>query len=318
MFTDSYHNGGILLSGVSKSYGEVRAVRSLDLLIAPGETVALLGPNGAGKTTTIAMLLGLTTPDSGRVSLFGLSPAQAVKAGAVGAMLQTAAQLECLRAGELVKLMASYYPPALPVDEALRLAGIAEFADRWVTKLSAGQIQRLRFAAAIVGDPDLLVLDEPTVGIDVEGGREFWRAMRAIAGRGKTVVFATHYLEEADAFADRIVLIAHGKVVADGATTEIKAQAGQPTIRATLLDVDAAELGALPGVARAERRGDTVTLLCSDADTALRELLGAFARVRDIEVVGSSLEEAFLELTSDVGRHHPHQSNPTNSQEVLS
>jgi ABC-2 type transport system ATP-binding protein len=317
MFSDSFHSGGILLSGVSKSYGDVRAVRSLDLLIAPGETVALLGPNAAGKTTTIDMILGLTRPDSGRVSLFGMSPAQAVADGAVGGMLQSGAPLEYLRVGELVRLMASYYPRALPVDEVLRLAGIADLADRWVTKLSAGQIQRVRFAAAVVGDPDLLVLDEPTVGIDVEGRREFWRAMRARAGRGKTVLFATHYLEEADAFADRIVLIAHGTVVADGATSEIKALAGRRTIRATLRDVDAAELSALPGVVRAERQGDTVTLLCSDVDSALRELLGAFAGVRDVEVLGSSLEEAFLELTSDSGRDHAGQPNPGNRQEAL-
>jgi ABC-2 type transport system ATP-binding protein len=181
----------------------------------------------------------------------------------------------------------------------LRLTGAAEFATQWTTKLSGGQAQRVRFAAALVGDPDLLVLDEPTAGIDVEGRREFWHAVRAIAERGKTVAFATHYLEEADAYADRIVLIARGRIVADGPATEIKARAGSRTIRATLPAVDVASLGALPGVVSAERHGDAVILSCSDADTALDALLGTFRGVRDIEVRGRSLEEAFLQLTAD-------------------
>ena len=291
--------GGIVLSHLSKSYGEVRAVRSIDLVIAPGETVALLGPNGAGKTTTIDMMLGLIRPDRGTVTVFGEPPAAAVRAGWVGGMLQTGSPPDHLRVRELVTLMASYYPRPLPVDEVLRLTGAEEFAQRWTTKLSSGQAQRVRFAAALVGDPDLLVLDEPTAGIDVEGRRQFWRAMRAMAERGKTVVFATHYLEEADAYADRIVLIASGRIIADGPATEIKAHAASRTIRATLPGVDVASLRALPGVVSAERHGDTVALSCSDADTALVALLGTFPGARDIEVRGGSLEEAFLELTAD-------------------
>ncbi len=180
--------------------------------------------------------------------------------------------------------------------------GHAEMADV-DQQLSGGQAQRVRFAAALVGNPDLLILDEPTAGMDVEGRREFWQAMRAVAERGKTVIFATHYLEEADANADRIVLMARGRIVADGPATEIKAQVGSRTVRATLPGVDLAELRALPGVLSAERHGDSVTLSCSDTDAALSALLSAFPDVRDIEVHGASLEEAFFELTADEDDH---------------
>ncbi len=286
-----------MLSRLAKSYGDVRAVRDIDLMIAPGETVALLGPNGAGKTTTIDMMLGLTKPDRGTVSIFGAAPAVAVRSGWVGGMLQTGSPLDRLRVREIVTLMASYYPHPLPVDEVLRLTGADEFATRLTTKLSGGQVQRVRFAAAIVGDPDLLLLDEPTAGIDVEGRRDFWQAVRAMTQQGKTVLFATHYLEEADAYADRIVLIAHGQIVADGPATEIKARVGSRTIRATLPEVTVAALSALPGVRSAERHGDAVIVTCTDADAALPALLTAFPVARDIEVQGGSLEEAFLELT---------------------
>jgi ABC-2 type transport system ATP-binding protein len=293
------HQGGIVLTNLSKSYGDVHAVRAIDLMIAPGETVALLGPNGAGKTTTIDMVLGLTRPDSGSISLFGMSPVQAVAAGAVGGMLQMGSPIAYLKVRELVSLMASYYPHPLSVDAVLRVTGADEFAGRWTTKLSGGQAQRVRFAAALIGNPDLLLLDEPTAGIDVEGRREFWQTMRGIAGQGKTVVFATHYLEEADAFADRIVLISRGRIVADGPATEIKARAAARSVRATLPGVALAQLGSLPGVVAADRHGDTIILSCSDADDAVKALIGAFPYVRDIEVGGGSLEEAFLELTAD-------------------
>jgi ABC-2 type transport system ATP-binding protein len=289
---------GVALSGLAKSYGPVRAVRGVDLVIAPGETVALLGPNGAGKTTTIDMMLGLTRPDEGTVSIFGVPPAVAVRDGYVGAMLQSGSPLDHLKVREIVALMASYYPHPLPVDDVLRITGADEFAGQWTTKLSGGQAQRVRFAAALAGDPDLLLLDEPTAGIDVEGRRDFWQAMRAVTERGKTVVFATHYLEEADAYADRIVLIARGQIVADGPATEIKAQAGARCIRATLPGVDVEALSMLPGVRSAQRHGDSVLLSCTDSDSALVALLAAFPGVRDIEVTGGSLEEAFLELTA--------------------
>jgi ABC-2 type transport system ATP-binding protein len=290
---------GIELSKLAKSHGSVQAVRGIDLAVAPGETVALLGPNGAGKTTTIDMILGLSRPDSGTVSVFGASPTEAVKSGWVGGTLQDGSPPDQLRVRELVALMASYYPHPLGVDDVLRQTGIADIAERWASKLSGGQAQRVRFAAALVGDPDLLVLDEPTSGIDVEGRREFWHAMRAVAERGKTILFATHYLEEADANADRIVLMARGRIVADGPATEIKAKVGTRTIRSTLPAVDLADLQALPGVLSAERHGDAITLSCSDTDAALSALLRAFPGARDTEVRGASLEEAFFELTGE-------------------
>jgi ABC-2 type transport system ATP-binding protein len=291
--------GGIALSRLSKSYGGVRAVRGIDLVIAPGETVALLGPNGAGKSTTIDMVLGLTRPDSGTISLFGMSPAQAVAGGVVGGMLQTGSLIPHLSVRELVTMVASLYPRALGVDEVLELTGTAEFAARPTNKLSGGQTQRVRFAVALVSNADLLLLDEPTAALDVEGRREFWISMRAVAARGKTVVFATHYLEEADAFADRIVLIARGRIVADGPAPEIKARVGGRTVRATLPGAALAELAALPGVTSADRHGDAVVLNCSDAEAALRALLARFPAARDVEVHGAGLEEAFLALTGD-------------------
>ena len=289
----------IALEGLAKSYGPVQAVRGIDLSIAPGETVALLGPNGAGKTTTIDMVLGLTRPDQGRVSVFGISPADAVRAGWTGGMLQTGSLPDHLRVRELVELIASYYPHPLSVRDVLDQTGVSDFANQWTTKLSGGQTQRARFAAALVGDPDLLVLDEPTASIDVEGRRDFWQAVRGVTSRGKTVVFATHYLEEADAYADRVVLMARGTVVADGPATEIKAKAVRRTVRATLAGVDVAVLKALPGVLDAERHGDAVVLSCSDADAALGSLLGTFHGVRDVEVRGGTLEDAFFELTAN-------------------
>src|SRR5579863_3184964 len=289
----------ITATGLTKSFGAVRAVRGLDLELARGTTVALLGPNGAGKTTTIDMLIGLTKPDAGSVSLFGRTPTEAVKAGLIGAMTQTGQLIDYLTVRELITMMAAIYPAPLDVDEALAISGADDFADRQTRKLSGGETQRVRFAIALVSDAELLVLDEPTVALDVEGRRDFWSAMRAFAARGKTVLFATHYLEEADAYADRIVLMSHGRIVADGAPTEIKATVGGRIIRATLPGVDLAELLALPGVTAVDRKGDAVTLSCSNSDATLRDLLATYPFIRDIEVRGAGLEEAFLELTLD-------------------
>lgn len=291
--------GGIVLDGLVKSYGHVQAVRGVSIEIEAGETVAILGPNGAGKTTTIDMLLGLAHPDAGTVSVFGHTPAQAVQAGLVGGMLQTGQVIKELTVRELVTLMASLYPHPRDTDDVIHITGLTEEADRRATKLSGGQAQRLRFALALVADPSLLVLDEPTVALDVEGRREFWTAMRATAAEGKTVLFATHYLEEADAYADRVILMARGKVVADGSSAEIKAKVGLKTIRGTLPDADIEALGQLPGVTTADRRGDDFVLSCYDSDAALRRLLTDYPAVCDIEVRGAGLEEAFLELTGD-------------------
>lgn len=290
---------GIVLSGLKKSYGQIQAVRGVDLTIAAGETVALLGPNGAGKSTTIDMILGLAQPSAGRVSVFGMSPAQAVASGRIGGMLQTGSLVEYLSVAELVVMVASMYPHPLRVDEVLEATGTTSFAGQRTTGLSGGQTQRVRFALALVANPDLLVLDEPTAALDVEARRDFWSAMRSVAELGKTVLFATHYLEEADAYADRIVLMARGRVIADGPSTEIKAKVGGRTIRATLAGVDLSALRALPGVNTADRHGDSVVLSCGDSDVALRALLAAYPGAADIEVAGAGLEEAFIQLVGD-------------------
>jgi ABC-2 type transport system ATP-binding protein len=302
-------NGGIQLRNVAKSYpgphGPIRAVRGVDVSIAAGKTVALLGPNGAGKSTTIDMLLGLSTPDSGTVSVFGRPPRESVDAGLIGAMLQTGGLIRDLSVSELVAMMASLYPNPMGVDEALEVTGLKAIAGQRTHKLSGGQTQRVRFALAIVCNPELLVLDEPTVALDVEGRREFWTIMREFAARGKTVLFATHYLEEADANADRAILMAHGRVVADGPTTEIKARVGRRTLRATLPDADPSHLAGLPGVASADRHGDAVILSCTDSDLTIRALLEHYPAARDIEITGGSLEEAFLELTGEPDDDEP-------------
>jgi len=296
-------SSAIELRALEKSWrgpsGPVRAVRGIDVSVRRGETVALLGPNGAGKSTTIDLILGLAQPDAGSVSVLGRAPRDAVTAGQVGAMLQTGALIRNLSVRELVAMTASLYPRALAVDDVLERVGLTAIASQRTQKLSGGETQRVRFAVALVGDPQLLILDEPTVALDVEGRRAFWQAMRHLASEGRTLLFATHYLDEADANADRAVLLARGSVVADGATTEIKGRVGTRTIRATLPDVDAGELAALAGVHSADRHGDAVTLVCEDSDRAIRALLARFDDARDIEIAGAGLEDAFLRLTVD-------------------
>jgi ABC-2 type transport system ATP-binding protein len=290
---------GIELAGLAKSYGEGRAVRGIDVSVHRGETVALLGPNGSGKSTTIDILLGLLQPDGGSVTVFGRQPAQAVDEGLVGAMLQTGGLIRDLRVREIVTMIASLYPNPLAVDEVLELTGVSEFAERLTQELSGGQTQRVRFALALATNAELLVLDEPTVALDVEGRHEFWTTMRDVAAHGKTILFATHYLEEADAYSDRAVLMARGRVVADGPPTEIKALVGTRTIRATLPGAPLEELERLPGVNHADRRGEAIVLSCTDSDAAIRALLTAHPETRDIEIRGAGLEEAFLQLTRD-------------------
>jgi len=304
---DAAAQTGIALRGLTKTFagpsGPVRAVQGIDLDIAPGETVALLGPNGAGKSTTIDMLLGLTKPDAGSVSIFGLDAGGAVAAGRIGAMLQVGGVIQFLTVRELLEMMAALYPNPLPVDETIRLAGIGDITERRTNKLSGGQTQRVRAAVALISNPDLLVLDEPTVALDVEARRDFWATMREFAKRGKTILFATHYLEEADAYADRIILMARGRIVADGPATEIKATVGQRTIRATLPGAEVTALQALPGVVGVELLGEAVVLTCTDSDAALRALIGSFPQARDFEVTGAGIEAAFLALTGDTDEH---------------
>jgi ABC-2 type transport system ATP-binding protein len=290
---------GLSIRGLTKSYGPVRAVDGVDLDIVAGETVALLGPNGAGKSTTIDAVLGLSRPDAGEVAVLGRPPADAVRAGLVGAMLQSGGLISEIGVRELVELAASLYPAPMPVDEVLDRADLIELADRRTTKLSGGQVQRVRFALALVPDPQLLVLDEPTAALDVEARRRFWASMRQLTAAGRTVLFATHYLEEADAYADRVVLLARGRVVADGPATAIKAVVGGRTVRFTLAGADLAALRRVPGVTAAEAHGDGVTLQSSDSDATLRALLAAEPAARDVEVAGADLESAFLTLTGD-------------------
>jgi ABC-2 type transport system ATP-binding protein len=285
------------LAGLTKTFGTVTAVDGLSLRIEPGEVVAFLGPNGAGKTTTVDMLLGLARPDAGTVRVFGGTPGDAVRLGRIAAVMQTGGLLKDLTVAETVRMTAHFYGHSRPVTEVLERAGIADIADRPVGKCSGGQQQRLRFALALLPDPDLMVLDEPTTGMDVEGRRDFWQAIRADARSGRTVLFATHYLDEADAYADRIVLVRQGRVVADGTTAEIKNLAAGRVVRATLPGADQAALAALPGVQSVEVRGDAVLVHTEDSDVVARHLLTR-TDARDLEITSRNLEDAFLALTT--------------------
>jgi ABC-2 type transport system ATP-binding protein len=222
---------------------------------------------------------------------------RAIAHGLIGAMLQSGGLIRDLSVLELLRMMAGLYPTPIAPEQAIATAGIGDISARRTQALSGGETQRVRFAMALVSNPDLLVLDEPSVGMDVEARHAFWLTVREYASRGKTVLFATHYLEEADRYADRVVLMAQGRIVADGPTTEIKAMVGSRTIRATVPGAETERLRVLPGVTQLERLGDAVTLVCSNSDLALRALLAECAEARDIEVVGAGLEEAFLHLT---------------------
>ncbi|MFI6789598.1 ABC transporter ATP-binding protein [Nonomuraea sp. NPDC050383] len=304
----------VAASGLRKSYAGRPAVAGVDLLVAPGEMVALLGPNGAGKSTTVDMMLGLTTPDAGEVSLFGRSPREAVAGGAVGVMLQEAALPDDATVHETVAMICSLHRAPMPVERALRLARVEDLAGRRAAALSGGQRQRVRLAMALAPDPGLLVLDEPTSAMDVSARRGFWHSMREYARTGRTVLFATHYLEEAEAHADRVVLMRAGAIVADGPVTAVMARVGGRILRATVPAIGPATVPAtgrqdlagllsdLPGVASAELDGERATLSCSDSDAALRALLARFPAARDIEVRAPGLEEAFVLLTEEPAR----------------
>jgi len=286
------------MTGLHKSFGSVQAVRGVDLEIAPGEVVAFLGPNGAGKSTTIDMLLGLTRPDAGSVTVFGARPVDAVQAGRVGAILQGGGLLPDVTVGELVGMYAGLQRHPLPLKVAMARAGIADIAKQKTTKLSGGQAQRVRYALALVPDPDLMVLDEPTVAMDVELRRAFWASMREFTASGRTVLFATHYLDEADDFADRVVVLARGVVVADGTGAEIKSSVAGRTISAVIPGTDHRRLTDLPGVAATDQQGQRILLHCTDSDAALRALLAMVPAAHDIEIAAGNLEDAFLELTA--------------------
>ncbi|WP_285784982.1 ABC transporter ATP-binding protein [Microbispora sp. NBRC 16548] len=286
----------VSLTSATKRFGPVRAVDGLTLAIPRGQTVALLGPNGAGKSTTIALLLGLLPPDSGRAALFGLDPEQAVRQGLVGAMPQEGGLIPRVTVRELLTFVSGTYAAPLPLDRVLTLARIGDLRDRRVDRLSGGQAQRVRFAMAVCGDPDLIVLDEPTAALDVEARREFWNGMRGLASQGKTILFSTHYLDEADEHADRVVVLGHGQVIADGTSAEIKRAAALTTVSVTA-DGESAWFSTLPGVRHMEIRGGRVHLRSGDSDATVMALARAGA-VRELEVVPADLEDAFVALTA--------------------
>ncbi|WP_116451450.1 ABC transporter ATP-binding protein [Blastococcus litoris] len=287
------------ISGLTVRYGGTTAVDGLDLVVPAGQTVALLGPNGAGKSTTVNAVLGLLHPDAGRIQVLGRSPQDAIRAGGVGAMLQHGGLPSEARVGEVIDLVRRSFPTAWPLDDLVVTAGIDGLLGRPVDALSGGQRQRVLLALALAGEPPLLLLDEPTSAMDVEGRRAFWTTMRGLAGRGHTVVFATHHLEEADAVADRVVVVAGGRIVADGSAASLKA--GAATRRISFTAVDDRDLDALPAVRGTSRQGSTVTLSTSDAEATLRALLAAGTPLPDLEVRGASLEDAVLTLTSTIG-----------------
>ncbi|WP_458245519.1 ABC transporter ATP-binding protein [Streptomyces sp. MAI_2237] len=292
---------------VSKTYGTVRAVDGLTLALHPGETVALLGPNGAGKSTTLDLLLGLKNADSGSVKVFGTSPREAIVAGRVGAMLQSGGLMDEVTVAELVRLGCDLHPRPYKPADVLARAGISQIADRKVNKLSGGQAQRVRFALATAGDSDLIVLDEPTTGMDVSARQAFWATMREQADQGRTVLFATHYLEEADAIADRVLVLHRGRLLADGTAAEIKAKAGARRVSFDLEGpIDEAPLRDLPFLTSltvsnsgsAAGSGQTVRLQSADADATVHALYGLGLYPRNLEVAGLGLEQAFVAITA--------------------
>ncbi|MFD7959188.1 ATP-binding cassette domain-containing protein [Streptomyces zaomyceticus] len=293
---DQTKEPAVALRAATRSYGTVRALDGIDLTVRRGETVALLGRNGAGKSTAVSLLLGLDEPDGGRVELFGGTPEQAVASGRVGAMLQEGRATPRVTVREVVSFVARTYPSPMPVAEALALAGLTDFAERRVGRLSGGQAQRVRFAIALVGNPELIVLDEPTTALDVEARQEFWEAMRGYARRGNTVLFSTHYLEEADAYADRIVVLDAGRIVADGTGEDLKRAAGGNLVSLDLAGSPTEWLATLPGVVSVEIRGDRARLRTEDSDATVRALAARDA-IRSLEVTRASLNDAFLTLS---------------------
>jgi len=285
---------------VTRRFGVVLAVDNLSLTVGHGATIALLGPDGAGKTTAITMLLGLAAPDSGSIEIFGSPPGSATARASVGAMLQDGGMMPGVLVGELLAMVRHLYPAPLALGEALEIAQLDGLEKRRVDRLSGGQSQRLRLAMALIGDPRLLILDEPTAAMDVETRRGFWHAMEGFTERGRTILFSTHYLEEADVAADRIVMMARGRVVADGTPSAIKDSVGLRVIRFSTDHAGIAGLDALPGAVSAAAHGNRVELRCKDSDSALRALIATRPDACDIEVAGIALEDAFITITDGI------------------
>ncbi len=284
------------LEWASKSFGKIKAVTGLDFEMRAGEVVALLGPNGAGKTTTVRLLMGLIRPSAGSARLFGMDPSRTAARVRVGAMLQVSKVPETLKVREHIELFSSYYPHPLPPAEVVAAAGLGGLEDRLFGKLSGGQRQRVLFALALCGDPDLLFLDEPSAGLDVEGRRSLWERIAARKRGGGSVLLTTHNLEEADFLADRIVLLDHGHVLAEGTPDQIKARVAGRTVRCrTSLAQDRLEM--LPGLRAVRRDGDLVELFASEPERLVGALLAADPALSGLEVRGAGLEEAFLALT---------------------
>jgi ABC-2 type transport system ATP-binding protein len=290
------------LQGVSKHFGSVVALDRVDLTLRAGEVTAILGPNGAGKTTAVRLMLGLAQPSAGEARLLGRNPTSIAARERVGVMLQVSKVPETLRVAEHIRLFSSYYPMPLPLAEIIDLAGLTGLENRAFGKLSGGQQQRLLFALAICGDPEFLVLDEPTVGLDVEARRAFWSEMRRLVARGRSLLLTTHYLEEADSLADRIVILQAGRIIADGPPADIKARVAGKQVRCvTRLDADA--LMALPG-ARGWRQDKHASVISvTDVERFVRELLAEDPSVSDLEISSANLEQAFIELTTPAPQH---------------
>jgi ABC-2 type transport system ATP-binding protein len=286
------------LEDVTKNYGDVRALRNVNFTVRAGQVVALLGPNGAGKTTAVKLLLGLLPPTSGKARVFGGDPTNPQNRMRTGAMLQVGRVPETLRVGEHIDLFSSYYPNPLPIDEVLAASGLEKLRDRKFGDLSGGQRQRTLFALAICGNPDLLFLDEPTVGLDVEARRALWEEIRRLVARGKTVLLTTHYLEEADALADRITVIHQGTIIAEGTPSEIKAQTSGKRIRC-ITTLNLASLQLIPGVTAARQDREAVEIHAREAEPVVRALLARDASLSGLEITSAGLEEAFLALTQD-------------------
>ncbi|GAB32996.1 ABC transporter ATP-binding protein [Gordonia otitidis] len=294
----------LVIDDVTKTFrsgngSDVTAVDGLSMTIDPGEVVAFLGPNGAGKTTTLDMVLGLTQPDSGTVEVDGLPARKAARTGRVAAVLQSGGLLPDFTVEETMRIIADLHGRTRDVGATMARAGVADIAARKVSRCSGGEQQRLKFALATLPDPDLIVLDEPTAGMDVESRRAFWSAIRADAGAGRTVVFATHYLEEADDFADRLVMVSHGRIVADGSTAEIRNIASRRVVSA-ILDEDSVSVVAseFPDLEVVERRGGRTYLSANDSDALARCLLTT-TDARELEIATHNLEDAFVALTTD-------------------
>jgi len=285
------------LIAASKRYGQVEALRGVSLAIQPGEIVAMLGPNGAGKTTSISLMLGLRQPTGGQVRLFGLPPTDRRARSRAGVMLQESGTPAVLTVRELVALFGSYYPSPLPADRAVAMAGLADKADARVATLSGGQRQRLYFALAVCGDPEVLFLDEPTVGMDIEARRAFVASIQALAGAGKTVVFTTHYLREAEELARRIVVIDRGLIIADATPRELMSKVAAKRVRFTVAGRPATDVFGGLALAALDVSDGRVRFLTNEPEMVLRALFERGVEMRDLEVAGADLEEAFLSLT---------------------